>query len=243
MKYAHVNEPVVRRNARIAQITMIAGLIVLAGGMYVSFAKPEQFGISIGALMLGFALSQIGIYYSNRWGRRPRSHDVLNAALKGLDNKYALYHYYGPVQHMLVAPSGIWVLLPYYQRGRITYDSLKKRWHQKGSNWYMKFFAQEGIGRPDLDVAGELENLNKFLAAQFPGEEIPVQAALVFFNDRATIDIPSDSDAPAYTVAVDKLKDLVRQKSKERRLSVEKADQIRQILLPDSVRGKESAEG
>lgn len=240
MKNSFVNEPVVKRNGRIAQITMLGGLLVLAGGMYVSFTMPEQYGLSIAALLVGFSLSQIGIYFSNRWGRRPRTYELLDRALKGLDNKFSLYHYYGPVQHMLVSPSGVWALMPYYQRGRITYEN--GRWKQKGSNLYMKFFAQEGIGRPDLDVAGELENLNKFLEAKFPGEEIPVHAALVFFNARAEVDVPEGAGAPAYTVTLDKLKDLVRQKSKERRLPAEKADKIREALLPGGAEGKETAE-
>ena len=232
MKYAFINEPVVKRNARIAQITMLAGLAVLAGGMYVSFAMPEQFYLSIGALLLGFALSQIGIYFSNRWGKRPRPYELLNESLKGLDSKYALYHFYGPAQHLLVSPAGVWVLMPYAQRGRITYE--KGRWRQRGGNPYLKLFAQEGLGRPDLEVGGEIEHVRKFLASEFPGEEIPVLAALVFTNKRAVVDVPEEAGAPAYTVTLDKLKDLVRKKSKERGISLEKAAQIREALLPQA---------
>lgn len=232
MKYAFVNEPVVKRNARIAQITMLAGLAVLAGGMYVSFAMPEQFYLSIGALLLGFALSQIGIYFSNRWGKRPRPYELLNEALKGLDNKYALYHFYGPAQHMLVSPAGVWVLMPYAQRGRITYE--KGRWRQRGGNPYLKLFAQEGLGRPDLEVGGEIEQVRKFLDRELPGEDIPVLAALVFTNKRAVVEVPEEAGAPAYTVTLDKLKDLVRKKSKDRGLTLEKAAQIREALLPSA---------
>ena len=135
------NDTLIKRNARIAQVTMIGGLLVLAGGMFISFRYPEQFGFSLGALMLGFLLSQVGIFFTNRWGRRPRPDELLAQALKGMDKKYTLYNYSGPTSHMLVGPAGVWVLMPYYQKGTISYDEIKRRWNQKGGNLYLKIFA------------------------------------------------------------------------------------------------------
>lgn len=57
-----MNETTVRRNARIGQIMGLAGLLVLAGGMIVSFKMPEKIWIAWLALLLGFTLAQIGIY-------------------------------------------------------------------------------------------------------------------------------------------------------------------------------------
>jgi hypothetical protein len=34
------NDRLIRRNARIGQVSSIVGLLVLAGGMYISFAQP-----------------------------------------------------------------------------------------------------------------------------------------------------------------------------------------------------------
>jgi hypothetical protein len=224
------NEPLVRRNARIAQIAMLTGLLVLAGGMYVSFRMPELFGLSLAALMLGFTLSQIGIYFSNRWGRRPRPDEQINQALKGLDGKYTIYHYQKPVSHLLVGPAGVWVLLPHNQKGKITFS--KGRWKQRGGNLYMKIFAQEGLGRPDLEVASEIDSVRHFLAKHFEDEEkIPsIQAALIFTNSNAEIEIPEDEMPPAETVSVNKLKVMIRKKAKEKSLSVTKAEEIQNIL-------------
>src|SRR5574338_361246 len=177
------NEKLVKRNARVAQITMIAGLLVLAGGMFVSFRMPQQFGLSLAALMVGFVLSQVGIYFSNRWGRSPRPDQLINQSLKGLDGRWTLYHYTTPASHVLVGPSGVWVLLPHHQRGTISYS--KGRWRQRGGNAYLKLFAQEGLGRPDLEVLGEIDSLQSYLKKQLPEESIPpVQAALVFTNPK-----------------------------------------------------------
>ncbi len=224
------NEPLVRRNARIAQIAMFSGLIVLAGGMYVSFKIPELFGISLAALMLGFTLSQIGIYFSNRWGRRPRPDEQINQALKGLDGKYTIYHYQKPVSHLLVGPAGIWVLIPHHQKGKIIFS--KGRWKQKGGNLYMKIFAQEGLGRPDLEVSSEIDSVRHFLGKYFEDDEkIPsVQAALVFTNANTEIEIPEDENPPAETVPISKLKDMIRKKAKEKSLSQTKAEEVQKIL-------------
>ena len=110
------NEKLIRRNARIAQISMIAGLVVLVGGMVLSFRTPDQFGISLAALLVGFTLSQIGIFFGNRWGRHPRPDEILNQALKGLDGRYTIYHYRTPTAHLLVGPSGLWAIFPRNQR-------------------------------------------------------------------------------------------------------------------------------
>ena len=94
------NEKLIRRNARIAQVSMIGGLLILAGGMFVSFRYQDQFAITLGALLVGFLLSQVGIYFSNRWARRPRPDEILDQSLKGLDNKFTMYHYTTQVSHL-----------------------------------------------------------------------------------------------------------------------------------------------
>ena len=62
------NESLIRRNARIGQITSIVGLIVLAGGAYISFTQSQQMvPISLAALLVGFALSQIGLFFGKKF--------------------------------------------------------------------------------------------------------------------------------------------------------------------------------
>jgi hypothetical protein len=219
-----INDRLVKRNARIGQISSITGLVVLAGGMYISFTQPELFQWSLAALLVGFALSQVGIYFGNRWGRRPRPDELLNQALKGLDGRYKLYHYASPASHLLVGPSGVWVLLPRHQRGRITFEN--GRWRQRGGNIYLKIFAQEGLGRPDLEIASEIDALKRRLAQIFPEEDIPeVQAALIFTNERAEVEA---DDAPAPTLHIRRLKDFIRKTAKSKPVSMDKIKAIQQ---------------
>ncbi len=227
------NEKLIQRNARIGQYASIAGLIILVGGMVLTFTNPEQVMLSVGALIAGFAISQIGIYLGNRYAPQRRADTALDVALKGLDKRYSLYHYTAPVTHLLVGPAGLWVLMPRYQQGKITYE--KGRWRQKGGLRlnYMRLFAQEGLGRPDLEIPSELARLNKFLEQELPELEIPsAQAALVFTHDSADVQA---ENAPVVTLPARKLKDFIRQQAKDKknRLAPEKIEAIRTAIEGD----------
>jgi len=73
-----MDEKMVSRNQKIARYTMIASLAILVIGLIISFTNPEQIIISFGALLLGFLMSQIALFYGNRWGKSPRPDEILN---------------------------------------------------------------------------------------------------------------------------------------------------------------------
>jgi hypothetical protein len=235
------NEKTIKRNTQIGKYTSIAALLILAGGMVVSFTMQEQVYIAFGALMVGFILSQFGIYFGNRWGRRPRVDERITAALKGLTKDYTLYHYLAPVSHLLVGPAGIWILEPYYQRGTIVYE--KNRWKQKGGGFllnYLKIFAQEGLGRPDLEVQADLDALRGSLKKSLgddPRWETrdglpPLNASLLFFDPRAEL---QTDEAPLPTMKLDQLKDFLRKKAKENPFPPEQVKKITDLLPKESV--------
>jgi hypothetical protein len=229
------NEKLINRNKKIGQITSIASLVILGGGLYVSLSSSNStlssysVSITFGALILGFLLSQVGIFYGNRWGRSPRPDERLIQSLKGLEDKYTFYNYTTSVPQLLVGPSGIWVLIPYPVKGEITYDENKKRWKQKGGNFYLKFFAQEGLGRPDLDVISLINDAEKYIAQNLKDfDHPPVQAALIFTNEKITVDA---NNAPVPTLPAGKLKDFFRRKAKEEPAPVETI-KLLQAALP-----------
>ena len=227
-----IDEKLIKRNGRIGQILTVASLITLGAGMFITFQRPQFIGISVAALLVGFLLSQIGIYFTNRWSRHPRPDEQITLALKGLDKRYALYHYQTPASHLLVGPAGVWIFIPKHQRGTITYQ--KNRWKQSGGGFiqnYLKIFAQEGIGRPDLEIDSEIEGLQKYLKKVVPeSTEIPkIQAALVFSNPDANI---KADEAPAPTLPAKKLKDFIRSMAKEKPISAEMVSLIQQTINP-----------
>ena len=130
------NEKRINRNGRIGRWAILSALVILGTGMYLSVTNntdPQMFTYSAVALIVGFVLMQIGIYMGNRYGRSPRPDEKLDTGLKGLQNDFALYHYSTPVSHLLLGPAGVWILLPYHQRGQATFK--KNRWQMSGGGF------------------------------------------------------------------------------------------------------------
>src|SRR5688572_15340736 len=192
------NEKLIQRNGKIGQYTSLAALIVLGAGMYISFRKPEWFSYSILSLLLGFTLTQVGMYMGNRWGRSPRPDEKIDAGLKGLHSEFNMYHYSTPASHFLLGPAGAWVLIPYHQRGKVEYRN--NRWRLSGGGFlqgYMRIFGQEGLGKPDAEANTEINSLKRFFAKKMEGSDIPeIKAVLVFTNDDVELDA-GDSPIPA----------------------------------------------
>lgn len=224
------NEKLVKRNARIGQIASFGGLGVLILGMVINIYRNDLIGLALGCLLFGFLLSQVGIYYGNRWGRKPLPDERLNAALKGFDDRWSIYHYNSPVTHLLVGPGGIWVLLPYYQQGKLKFS--KGRWNVSGGGplrWYMRVFFQEGLGRPDIESEEEVRSLRSFLSKTDPDlEQTDMEAVMVFTHDN--IEIPDIENAPIQAVKIKDLKEYVRKQGKRSNLPMTKVEALTQAI-------------
>ena len=76
----YLNEGYVKRRSAIGKWTSLLGLVILAVGLVISlrsFKSLTQLYISLVSLLVGFILSNVGIYYANRYMRvdRPAEHD------------------------------------------------------------------------------------------------------------------------------------------------------------------------
>jgi hypothetical protein len=225
------NEALIKRNARIGSWSSLAALVVLGIGMYISFTRTELFVYSLIALVLGFTLTQIGMYMGNKFSRSPRPDEKLDAGLKGLPNDFVMYHYMTPASHLLVGPAGVWVVMPYHQRGQISYK--KNRWRMSGGGFlqsYMRMFGQEGLGRPDIEIDNDVKSLRKYLAKHMEESEIPeINPLIVFTNDNVELDEDVQS-APIPALKLKQLKDFVRQKAKEKKLPAETINRLKTAL-------------
>jgi hypothetical protein len=223
------NETLIKRNAKIGSWASLAALVVLGGGMYLSFMQPELFMYSLLALLLGFTLTQVGMYMGNKFGRSPRPDEKLDAGFKGLQNEYVMYHYTTPASHLLVGPAGVWVVMPYHQRGQVEYK--KNRWHMRGGGFlqgYMRIFGQEGLGRPDIELDNEIKSLKKHLLKHMEESDLPeINGLMVFTNDEVEIEAEG---SPIPALKLKQLKDFMRQKAKEKKLSSETLNRLKAIL-------------
>lgn len=209
------NEKLIKRNGKIGNWTSLAALAVLGVGMFISFRRQDLFIYALIALLLGFTLTQIGMYMGNRYGRSPRPDEKLDAGLKGLPGDYNMYHYTTPASHFLAGPAGLWILMPYHQRGQVVYQ--KNRWKMSGGGFlqsYMRIFGQESIGRPDIEIENEVAKLRRYLAKQMDESQIPeIKPLIVFTNDEVEIEA---NDAPIPAMKLKQVKDYIRQRAKEK---------------------------
>ena len=220
------NETKIKRNAMIGNWTSMSALVVLGVGMYVSLKRTDLFVYALGALLVGFTLTQIGMYMGNRYGRSPRPDEKLDAALKGLPGDYTIYHYITPASHLLVGPSGVWLLMPYHQRGQVTYK--KNRWQMSGGGFlqsYMRIFGQESLGRPDVEIESETNLLKRHFAKRMDESQIPeIKPLIIFTNDETEIKV---EDTPVPAIKLKQMKDFIRQKGKGNALSSMKLEEIK----------------
>ena len=223
------DEKLIKRNSTIGNWTTLAAVAVLGLGMYISLKRTELFAYSLIALVIGFTLTQVGMYMGSRFGRSPRPDEKLDAGLKGLQNEFVMYHYTTPVSHLLVGPAGVWVIMLYHQGGQVTFQ--KNRWRLSGGGFlqaYMRIFGQEGLGRPDVEIDNEIRSLKKYLSKHMDESEIPeINPLMVFTNDNIEIDA---EDAPVPVMKLKQLKEFIRQRAKEKKLSAETLNQIKTAL-------------
>ena len=225
-----INTNLVKRNAKIGQYTSFGALVVLGIGLLITFKWPNLFIYSLAALLVGFFMSQVGIHYTNRWGRNPRPDEIVDKSLKGLGREFTVYHYVTPVSHLLVGPAGVWTIMPNFQSGTIAY--VKNRWRAKGGGFlqaYMRMFGQDNIGRPDLESEAEIDSAKRYFKRVLPeGTEIPeVRSALLFANPKVEL---KTEGAPIPALTPKDLKDFLREKSKEKNIGELTLETIRKAL-------------
>jgi hypothetical protein len=230
------NDKIIARNAKIGQYVTYAVLGLVIVIIYLAItgpsrnASPNETYLLFMLVIIAFILTQASTYLGTRYNRSPRPDEALDAALKGIPGDYSIYHYAMPASHVLVGPAGIWVLLPYFQKGRITYQ--KNRWKLNGGGFvqgYLRIFGQEGIGRPDLEAESEAALMDKFFKKNLAEGEMtpPIHSVLVFLDP--AIEIEAEG-APLPALTGKKLKDHIRKFAKENPFSANELEKVRMAL-------------
>lgn len=184
-----IDRGALQRRARLSHVASLGGLLVLFGSVAISLWQPDWTALTAILLVAGFTISLTGIYFANRWVKKPRPEDVLDLSLKGLDDRHRLYHYTLPCDHVLLMPTGLVVLKTVGLDGVFTYQNAK--WRQKMSmGRAMRFFVEERLGDPIARAQGCAATLQARLAQALP--EVPdleVRAVVVFVNPNAELNV------------------------------------------------------
>ncbi len=200
----------VRRRARFANAASVGGLLMLlASTILPYFVRGVELMASV-LLVLGLFVAMLGVYYANRWVRKPRPEAVLDNELKSLSNSYRLFHYaHKAADHLLLTPFGVTVLETVNLEGRFQYKN--GRWHE-----YMRlgrairYIVEEHLGDPIKAAFSAKEYLQRELREKIEGgEEIPVNAVVVFTHPRCVLEL---DETPIPVVKAAQLKRTIPQK-------------------------------
>jgi hypothetical protein len=210
------NEKRIKRLRLTGQIGSVVGLTVLIVGFLIGFRseQPEQFfGIQLISLLVGWVLAQVSLSLNNKYGRTPRVDEVLDKAIRGIDNKARLYHYVLPAPHVLLTRSGPIILVGQPQSGTISVNE-KGRWRQKRKG-LLGFLGREGLGNPSREAEIRVSALANFIRKNAPEiEEVPLAAVIVFTSDK--LDDLDVEHSPVPALPHGKLKGFMRKQLNDR---------------------------
>jgi hypothetical protein len=222
----------IQRRAKIGRYASFAGMGVLLLGLIITWSGGPDYSLilSMLALVVGFVLSQVGLYYASRFGRPERPDQVLVKALKGFDNRYNLFQYTSPVGNVLVTPTSCLVVTLKMQAKEIRYQNGKWK-HSYGFRSLFLWLAADSLGNPSKEAVNEAQSLQRYVAKKLPGVEVPIQPLIVFGSPAAIVEA---ADSPVPAVHYKKLKDWLRGPGKGGTLSAEARDQVIELLSPPS---------
>jgi hypothetical protein len=183
----------IRRRATASHAASLGGMLVILGAVVLTMSRPQWATLTAVLLVLGFAVSTVGIYFANRWVKKPRPEDTLALGLKGLGDPCRIYHYLLPIDHVLLTPSGVVVIETVNLEGRFVYRG--GRWKQHiPLGRALRFFVEETFGDPTARAQADARRLSQLLDTRLPagGPPVPVNALVLFVhpNSEVTVDSP-----------------------------------------------------
>lgn len=200
------NEKLIQQRSSWARYLTFIGMALLLASLVTSFTT-DYIALAYGTLLGGFVVAMAGSYLANKWLRPPRADLALEKALKGFDNKHHLYNYLLPAEHVLVAPSGVWVFKTKYHDDDIVCKNGK--WNRPWK-WSRLFgaWAQEPLGDPIAELREDIQKIQRLLAARMDSA-VPVDGYVVFTHPLARLNI---DDPTLPVVMVSDLKDTLRKR-------------------------------
>ncbi|GBD20089.1 hypothetical protein HRbin28_00528 [bacterium HR28] len=217
-----------KKRQRAARLMIALGLAGLLGSIALTFLQQLLYiYLAYAALITGFLFFNAGMQQWAKWNRRPRPDELLDSALRRLNDRYTLVHYpdvpegWRP-EHVLIWPGGILNITTRELAGRIVVKGM--RWRRL-DRFLIRLLTFGGppLGNPTVECQRQVEALQRFLAQRdLPGADL-VEGLIVFLNDQAQLEV---IESPVSIVTRKELFDAIRAYGSERRLSQGEIDEI-----------------
>jgi hypothetical protein len=203
------DEEYMAKQKKRSQQASLVGFVFLLGGFVLVFINVQNLILfQLVALLIGFGLSQYGIYLAHRFGRSPRPDEVLDDAVKNVARDSRMYHYVLPAPHVLLTKAGPIVFVLKYQTGNIVAEG--DNWRQAGIG-FRRFFGQEGLGNPTKEADKAVSALAGYINQHAPELDEVLIAPMIVFTSKniKNLDV-TDSNIPAMHFS--KVKGFLKQK-------------------------------
>jgi hypothetical protein len=206
-----INRQKVNTRARLSNLASIGGLVLLLASVVVPLVIPSWSGSAYVLMIVGMGVAMVGIYFANRWVRKPRPEESLSKALKSFDDHYHIYHYpHLPCDHVILAPTGIVILEVYNIGGSFSYH--QGQWKEAMTvGRALRYIVEERVSNPiPLMQRMELE-LNERLERELDlGLPVPLKSIVVFTHPAVELNVKG---APIPVCKIDKLKKQISTKT------------------------------
>ena len=173
------DEDRIRKLKKRSNQASLIGFLFLAGGFILVFLKvPNLILFQTLALVIGYSVSQYGIFLAHRYARQTRPDEILDSAVKTVAREGRMYHFVLPAPHVLLTKAGPIVFVLKYQVGKIWAQD--EKWKQTGIG-FRRFFGQEGLGNPSREAESMIKGLAGYISNHAPQlNEVPIAAMIVF---------------------------------------------------------------
>lgn len=198
-------------------VLFFASMAVLIFGAYLAWPGKADVSRTIYswiALMIGFVLTRISIYFTSRFGQTPRYDEVIGQTIDKLRSEYTYFVYSTPVPMLLLGPCRLWLPILVTSSGTISY--IDGKWKHTGIGFLKRFMGQEAIADPQKDAEEAVMQIQKQFGSQgIPLEEQPqIQPIVVIILKKTSIG--EVKDAPYPVVSIDDFKRFVRKMDREK---------------------------
>lgn len=223
---SYTNEPYVRRRRGIGRWTMYGGIALSIGAVVLIFQYESAFLLSLTGVIVGTLLSQVGMVIFGRFGREPRMDEVLDGVLKGLDDEYALFHYYLGTDHALFTPAGPYAILPKLEEGEILFED--GIWVQIAEKRFpIRRTTKKSLTKINKEALQAASSFQKKLERISPERDFEVKPMIVFLNPHANLE---SHEADILAVHGKKIKQALRRLPRGKSLNHEELGQFAQDI-------------
>lgn len=180
----------INRNALLSNAGSILGMLILLVSVLLPTFLPNFIIPGSVFMVIGLGMAMIGIYYANRWVRKPRPEDILIKALKGLGEGYVLYNYPKfPADHILLSPKDITVIETVAMEGSFSY--LNGKWKESMTiGRAIRYIVEEHLGDPTRSAVNSAQLLARRInELDLSKKELKVKSLVVFTNPRALFEV------------------------------------------------------